>query len=72
MSLVVSGRRRVRCPMWYLVSLRSSAPYMSRIVAHATGGRPMTVYSGSSPLEKKNDRFGANLLMSMPRHGNST
>ena len=42
---------------------------MSRIVTaqmrRAT--RPMTVYSGSSPLEKKNDRFGANLLMSMPR-----
>ena len=29
--------------------------------------RPMTVYSGSSPLEKKKDRFGAKASMSMPR-----
>ena len=29
--------------------------------------RPITAYSGSMPLEKKNDRFGANSSISMPR-----
>jgi hypothetical protein len=47
---------------WYLSFwLRSLAPYFSFIaiaqIRRAT--RPMTVYSGSIPLEKKKDRFGA-------------
>jgi hypothetical protein len=29
--------------------------------------RPMTVYSGSIPLEKKNERFGAKPSMLIPR-----
>jgi hypothetical protein len=29
--------------------------------------RPMTVYSGSMPLLKKNDRFGAKSSIFMPR-----
>ena len=29
--------------------------------------RPITAYSGSMPLEKKNDRFGAKSSMCMPR-----
>ena len=29
--------------------------------------RPSTVYSGSMPLEKKNDRLGAKSSMCMPR-----
>ena len=56
--------------MWYLSFwLRSLAPYLSRIATaqmrRAT--RPITVYSGSMPFEKKNDRFGAKSSMCMPR-----
>ena len=56
--------------MWYLsFRLRSSAPYFSRIaidqIRRAT--RPMTEYSGSIPLEKKKERFGARSSMLMPR-----
>ena len=29
--------------------------------------RPITAYSGSMPLEKKNDRFGAKSSIFMPR-----
>jgi len=29
--------------------------------------RPITVYSGSIPLEKKNERFGAKSSTAMPR-----
>ena len=49
--------------------LRSLAPYRSRMamaqMRRAT--RPITVYSGSIPLLKKNDRLGAKSSMSMPR-----
>ncbi|MNM94151.1 hypothetical protein D3C81_1065430 [compost metagenome] len=56
--------------MWYLSFwLRSLAPYLSRIVTaqmrRAT--RPSTLYSGSMPLEKKNDRLGAKSSICMPR-----
>ena len=56
--------------MWYLSFwLRSLAPYFSFIATaqmrRAT--RPITVYSGSMPLEKKNDRLGAKSSMCMPR-----
>ena len=55
---------------WYLSFCdRSFAPYRSRIataqIRRAT--RPITVYSASMPLEKKNDRFGAKSSISMPR-----
>ncbi len=55
---------------WYLSFCdRSSAPYRSRMamaqMRRAT--RPSTVYSGSMPLEKKNDRLGAKSSTSMPR-----
>ncbi len=56
--------------MWYLsICERLLAPYRSRMaraqMRRAT--RPMTAYSGSMPLEKKNDRLGAKASMSMPR-----
>ena len=56
--------------MWYLSFCeRSFAPYLSRIVLaqmrRAT--RPSTVYSGSIPLEKKKERFGAKSSMCIPR-----
>ena len=55
---------------WYFSFCdRSPAPYRSRIataqIRRAT--RPSTVYSGSIPLEKKNDRFGAKSSIDMPR-----
>ncbi len=55
---------------WYFSFCeRSEAPYFSFIVTaqmrRAT--RPRTLYSGSMPLEKKNDRLGAKSSMSMPR-----
>ena len=55
---------------WYLSFCdRSLAPYFSFIaiaqIRRAT--RPMTEYSGSIPLEKKKDRFGAKSSMSIPR-----
>ena len=55
---------------WYFSFCeRSLAPYFSFIATaqmrRAT--RPITEYSGSMPLEKKNDRFGAKSSMSMPR-----
>ena len=56
--------------MWYFSFCdRSLAPYRSRMaiaqIRRAT--RPITVYSGSMPLEKKKDRFGAKSSMCMPR-----
>ena len=56
--------------MWYLSFwLRSFAPYFERIatdqIRRAT--RPITEYSGSIPLEKKKERFGARSSMCMPR-----
>ncbi|MNY17210.1 hypothetical protein D3C86_1505130 [compost metagenome] len=56
--------------MWYFSFCeRSLAPYLSRIVTaqmrRAT--RPSTLYSGSMPFEKKNDRFGAKSSICMPR-----
>ncbi|MNT28021.1 hypothetical protein D3C72_1636760 [compost metagenome] len=56
--------------MWYFSFwLRSLAPYLSRMVTaqmrRAT--RPSTLYSGSMPLEKKNDRLGAKSSICMPR-----
>ena len=55
---------------WYFSFCeRSSAPYFSFIataqIRRAT--RPITEYSGSMPLLKKNDRLGAKSSMSMPR-----
>ena len=55
---------------WYFSFCeRSPAPYFSFIataqIRRAT--RPMTEYSGSMPLLKKKDRFGAKSSMSMPR-----
>ena len=48
---------------------RCDAPYFSFMataqIRRAT--RPITVYSGSMPLEKKKDRLGANSSMSIPR-----
>ena len=48
---------------------RSFAPYLSRIaiaqIRRAT--RLITAYSGSMPLEKKNERFGAKSSICMPR-----
>ncbi len=69
-SISCACRLRPLVWMWYLSFwARSLAPYLSRIataqIRRAT--RPMTEYSGSIPLEKKNDRFGAKSLMSMPR-----
>ena len=56
--------------MWYFSFCeRSLALYFSRIatdqIRRAT--RPNTVYSGSMPFEKKNERFGAKSSMCMPR-----
>ena len=57
------------CTWYFSFWLRSLAPYLSRIataqIRRAT--RPMTVYSGSIPLEKKKDRLGAKSSMSIPR-----
>ena len=57
------------CTWYFSFCERSLAPYRSLIataqIRRAT--RPITVYSGSMPLEKKNDRFGAKSSMSMPR-----
>ena len=56
--------------MWYLSFwLRSEAPYSSRsaIAQMRRATRPITVYSGSIPLEKKNERLGAKSSMCMPR-----
>ncbi len=55
---------------WYLSFwLRSLAPYLFFIATaqmrRAT--RPITEYSGSIPLEKKNDKFGAKSSTCMPR-----
>jgi hypothetical protein len=60
---------------WYFSSwLRGEAPYRSRRataqIRRAT--RPSTVYSASMPLEKKNDRFGANSSTVMPRARNAS
>ena len=56
--------------MWYFSFwLRSLAPYLFFIATaqmrRAT--RPITEYSGSMPLEKKKERFGAKSSMCMPR-----
>ena len=57
------------CTWYFSFCERSLAPYFSRIataqIRRAT--RPITEYSGSMPLEKKNDRLGAKSSMSMPR-----
>jgi hypothetical protein len=48
--------------MWYLsIWLRTEAPYFSRRATDQMrrATRPMTVYSGSMPLEKKKERLGA-------------
>ena len=47
--------------VWRRISRASPPP---RCAART---RPSTVYSGSMPLEKKNDRFGAKSSMCMPR-----
>ena len=61
--------RPLVCTWYFSFCERSPAPYLSRIataqIRRAT--RPSTEYSGSMPLEKKNDRFGAKSSMSMPR-----
>ena len=69
-SISCACRDRPDVWTWYLSFwLRSLAPYRSRIataqIRRAT--RPMTEYSASMPLEKKNDRLGAKSSMSMPR-----
>ncbi|TLD45065.1 MAG: hypothetical protein FAZ92_02659 [Accumulibacter sp.] len=56
--------------MWYFSFwLRSLPPYLFFIATaqmrRAT--RPITEYSGSMPLLKKNDRLGAKSSMCMPR-----
>ena len=56
--------------MWYLSFwLRSLAPYFFFIATAQMrlATRPMTVYSGSMPLEKKNDKLGAKSSIFMPR-----
>ena len=63
-------RDRPEVCTWYLSFCdRSFAPYRSRMataqIRRAT--RPITVYSGSMPLEKKNDRLGAKSSIAMPR-----
>ena len=69
-SISCACRDRPDVWTWYFSFWeRSLAPYLSRIVTaqirRAT--RPMTEYSGSMPLLKKNDRLGAKSSMSMPR-----
>lgn len=68
-SISWACRERPEVWTWYFSFwLRSPAPYFSFIATaqmrRAT--RPSTEYSGSMPLEKKNDRFGAKSSMRMP------
>jgi hypothetical protein len=68
-SISCACRERPEVCTWYFSFCdRSLAPYLSRMVMaqirRAT--RPSTEYSGSMPLEKKNDRLGANASTSMP------
>ena len=63
-------RLRPEVWQWYLSFCeRSLAPYLFFIATaqmrRAT--RPITEYSGSMPLLKKNDRLGAKSSMCMPR-----
>jgi hypothetical protein len=56
--------------MWYLSFwLRSLAPYLCfmALAQMRRATRPMTAYSGSMPLLKKNERLGAKSSMCMPR-----
>ena len=56
--------------MWYLSFWERSEPsYISRtaLAQMRRATRPMTEYSGSVPLEKKNDRLGAKSSIFMPR-----
>ena len=63
------ARDRERMRALALQTVRAQDDERSRIaraqMRRAT--RPMTEYSGSMPLEKKNDRLGAKSSMSMPR-----
>ena len=55
---------------WYFSFCeRSEAPYFSfmAIAQIRRATRPMTVYSASMPLLKKNDRLGAKSSIVMPR-----
>ena len=67
-SCACSERPEV-CTWYFSFCERSLAPYRSRIataqIRRAT--RPSTAYSGSMPLLKKNDRFGAKSSIVMPR-----
>jgi len=63
-------RDRPEVCTWYLsIWERLAPPYRSRIataqIRRAT--RPITVYSGSIPFEKKKERLGANESIGMPR-----
>jgi hypothetical protein len=63
-------RLRPEVWMWYLSFCeRSLAPYL-RFIALAQirrATRPITEYSGSIPLEKKNERLGAKSSIAIPR-----
>ncbi|EKD36496.1 MAG: hypothetical protein ACD_75C01492G0005 [uncultured bacterium] len=56
--------------IWYLSRWEVVfAPYFSFMATAQMrlATRPITVYSGSMPFEKKNDKFGAISSISMPR-----